>query len=223
MKITIGSKKTKFLSDKMFGLFFEDINYGADGGLYAEMIENRQFNFRRGYIGKLPKSFEWEYACGYGWQKFTEAESCQMSFIEGNALCEKNPHYMNFTVLAEEGAFTNKAYDGVCMKAGENYKLLLWIRNPSYKGKLSGVTCDCDDVYFDHKKGYIELPNEKDLYIRVVNTAKNNSEELLKIYDIITNSFLKFCDLFDKRAQKELGLEILYAILLNKLIHLYFW
>lgn len=139
MKITIGSKKTKFLSDKMFGLFFEDINYGADGGLYAEMIENRQFNFRRGYIGKLPKSFEWEYACGYGWQKFTEAESCQMSFIEGNALCEKNPHYMNFTVLAEEGAFTNKAYDGVCMKAGENYKLLLWIRNPSYKGKLTLV------------------------------------------------------------------------------------
>lgn len=29
----------------MFGLFFEDINFAADGGLYAEMIKNRSFEF----------------------------------------------------------------------------------------------------------------------------------------------------------------------------------
>ena len=29
----------------MYGLFFEDINYAADGGLYAEMIKNRSFEF----------------------------------------------------------------------------------------------------------------------------------------------------------------------------------
>ena len=29
----------------MYGLFFEDINYGADGGLYAELIKNRSFEF----------------------------------------------------------------------------------------------------------------------------------------------------------------------------------
>ena len=29
----------------MYGHFFEDINYGADGGLYAELIKNRSFEF----------------------------------------------------------------------------------------------------------------------------------------------------------------------------------
>ena len=36
-------KQDKNISKEMIGLFFEDINYAADGGLYAEMIENRSF------------------------------------------------------------------------------------------------------------------------------------------------------------------------------------
>ena len=41
MKITDRKKET--VSPDMIGLFFEDINFAADGGLYAEMIENRSF------------------------------------------------------------------------------------------------------------------------------------------------------------------------------------
>lgn len=32
----------------MYGIFFEDINYAADGGLYAEMVKNRSFEFPSG-------------------------------------------------------------------------------------------------------------------------------------------------------------------------------
>ena len=35
----------------MYGIFFEDINFGADGGLYAEMIENRSFEFPQSLMG----------------------------------------------------------------------------------------------------------------------------------------------------------------------------
>ena len=35
----------------MYGLFFEDINYGADGGLYAEMVKNRSFEFPQNFMG----------------------------------------------------------------------------------------------------------------------------------------------------------------------------
>ena len=35
----------------MYGLFFEDINFGADGGLYAEMIKNRSFEFEHPLAG----------------------------------------------------------------------------------------------------------------------------------------------------------------------------
>ncbi|MDI3505237.1 MAG: hypothetical protein PWQ81_459, partial [Bacteroidota bacterium] len=35
----------------MYGLFFEDINYAADGGLYAELIKNRSFEFPDNFMG----------------------------------------------------------------------------------------------------------------------------------------------------------------------------
>src|SRR4051812_2795990 len=34
------------IDDAMYGVFFEDINYAADGGLYAELVRNRSFEFR---------------------------------------------------------------------------------------------------------------------------------------------------------------------------------
>ena len=33
----------KAISGTLFGIFFEDLNYAADGGLYAEMVQNRSF------------------------------------------------------------------------------------------------------------------------------------------------------------------------------------
>ena len=42
---------------------------------------------------------------------------------------------------------------------------------PMIKTRLGGITCDCDDVFFDHKKGYIELPNSDNLYIGLIGTG----------------------------------------------------
>ena len=39
------SKKGAPIQPTMYGLFFEDINYAADGGLYAELVKNRSFEF----------------------------------------------------------------------------------------------------------------------------------------------------------------------------------
>lgn len=130
----------KLLSEKMFGLFFEDINYGADGGLHAEMIENRQFAFRKAWCAATPKTYDTEYVGGYGWN--VVSENGTMDFIEGGALNEQNPHFMRFTVEGECGSFANKAYDGVCMKAGESYNLLMWLRSADYRDKISIVAKD---------------------------------------------------------------------------------
>ena len=37
------SKPTARINPAMYGIFFEDINFGADGGLYAELVKNRSF------------------------------------------------------------------------------------------------------------------------------------------------------------------------------------
>ena len=51
------SKTITKIQPTMFGLFFEDINFAADGGLYAEMIKNRSFEFEKPLMGwEQPKS-----------------------------------------------------------------------------------------------------------------------------------------------------------------------
>ena len=47
MQIT--DKKGVKITPEMIGLFLEDINFAADGGLYAEMIENRSFEAKEGF------------------------------------------------------------------------------------------------------------------------------------------------------------------------------
>lgn len=45
LQLTIRPEEAKPISDKLMGIFFEDINYGADGGLYAELVQNRDFEY----------------------------------------------------------------------------------------------------------------------------------------------------------------------------------
>lgn len=56
LEVNIANTVTK-IQPTMFGLFFEDINFAADGGLYAEMIKNRSFEFEAPLMGwKQPNS-----------------------------------------------------------------------------------------------------------------------------------------------------------------------
>ncbi|MBK8034157.1 MAG: hypothetical protein IPK17_32600 [Chloroflexi bacterium] len=44
-RLTVQADQPKAISPDLFGIFFEDINYSADGGLYAELIQNRSFAY----------------------------------------------------------------------------------------------------------------------------------------------------------------------------------
>ena len=57
----------------MYGMFFEDINYAADGGLYGEKVKNRSFEF--------PENF-------MGWQTFGNVE------LKNDGPFERCPHYV---------------------------------------------------------------------------------------------------------------------------------
>lgn len=71
-KITVYENEvTKELGD-LFGIFFEDINHAADGGLYAEMVQNRSFEFEP-IDNKSYNSFTaWEKSDGIGWRVCTD-------------------------------------------------------------------------------------------------------------------------------------------------------
>ncbi|HEY9008847.1 MAG TPA: alpha-L-arabinofuranosidase C-terminal domain-containing protein [Ohtaekwangia sp.] len=109
----------KKISPDLFGLFFEDINYAADGGLYAELVQNRSFEYSptdRQEWG--PFSF-WEY--------ITPGFSYGSIQVETNhPVNPNNPHYivLNVEHVGDAGiGIKNPGFDGMTVKAGDTYTL----------------------------------------------------------------------------------------------------
>src|SRR5690349_5300002 len=68
------------INSAMWGIFFEDINFGADGGLYAELVKNRSFEFPEPLMG---------------WSKLNpNLESGKLLVLTENPLSSANPHYL---------------------------------------------------------------------------------------------------------------------------------
>ncbi len=96
----------------MWGLFFEDINFAADGGLYAEMVKNRSFEFYKPLMG---------------WKKTGEEYVGQFQII--NSQNENNPRFLRLESLqGKELGLVNEGFRGMGVKAGENYLFSIFAR-----------------------------------------------------------------------------------------------
>ena len=137
INIPIRKKEGHQIQKDMIGLFFEDINYAADGGLYAEMIENRSFEFVKAYGDT--NDYWTEYDGGYGWSAYPDDTKASLRTVTGSPLCEENPHYMRVTVNVEGGGLANKAYDGICLKKGMEYRVSFFARCVSFQGTFNAA------------------------------------------------------------------------------------
>lgn len=132
MKIMITRKEKVPIQKGMIGLFFEDINYAADGGLYAEMLENRSFEFLKATGGA--RDYQVEYDGGYGWSLYPTDGGGKARCVTGSPLSEENPHYMRLETKEAGEGIQNKAYDGIYLKKGMEYKLTFWARCVNFCG-----------------------------------------------------------------------------------------
>lgn len=115
--ITIHQDKTyKELGD-LYGLFFEDINHAADGGLYAELVQNRSFEFC-----EIDKP---EYHCLTAWDK---SEDCQWQVLSEKPMNEENTHYLHIT--AKNGSFiVNSGFNsGIFVERDKDYSFSAYVR-----------------------------------------------------------------------------------------------
>ena len=104
------SKPGAEIQPTMYGIFFEDINFGADGGLYAEQVKNRSFEFPHAFTGWMP----------FGQVVVKSSEPC---FV-------RNPHYVSITndgSLLRAG-LDNEGFRGIGLKAGEEYRFSAYVR-----------------------------------------------------------------------------------------------
>ncbi len=115
------------ISDTLYGLFLEDINYAVDGGLYAELIKNRSFEYGTAAAnGNM-----------HGWMHDDE-DFLTFSVVngqeDGSCLNENNPSYAVITNNGLSSAapylgISNVGYlDGLAVTAGENYNASLFIK-----------------------------------------------------------------------------------------------
>ncbi|MBR4643984.1 MAG: alpha-N-arabinofuranosidase [Bacteroidaceae bacterium] len=125
-------KGGKTISDELIGIFFEDISSSADGGLYAELIQNGSFEYspveRDGW------------GAGTAWKVLRPGHS--LGFLEvrkDNGIHVNNPTYMRLTAERVKEYYDyngwkgygieNSGFDGICVKAGEKYDFSVFMRN----------------------------------------------------------------------------------------------
>lgn len=95
----------------MYGVFFEDINFGADGGLYAELIKNRSFEFHQPFVG---------------WTPFGDVT------IQTEKPCfDRNPHYvqMNERGLRRGTGLENEGFRKIGFKQNAAYNFTFYARS----------------------------------------------------------------------------------------------
>lgn len=145
MKLNINNEKSVAISKDMYGLFFEDINYSLDGGLNAEMLENRNFEALFSY--GVNDNYQAVYDGGYGWSVYDDKGAGSTITMDDRApLNNVNPHYMVFVGNGSKPSFKNKAYDGIYLKAGMKYYVSFYAKHVEGSKDITVSVCKNDMV-----------------------------------------------------------------------------
>ena len=116
--LRVAPSDAKRISDKLIGVFFEDINYAADGGLYGELLQNRDFEYSQRDHKDWSATTAWN-----------SPSSIQISMDE--PLSINNPHY----VVAGNDSLSNSGWDGIYVQSGAKYDFSFFVRLRDVKQK----------------------------------------------------------------------------------------
>lgn len=124
MRVNAG-EAGKPISRDLMGVFFEDLNHAGDGGLYAELVQNRSFEFN------ATEQPTWN---NLSFWTLTPLDGAKGSMRVGDStpLHPNNPHYAVLEVMEPVGAgvtLSNNGFQGISLRAGERYDLSFFARH----------------------------------------------------------------------------------------------
>ncbi|QBQ40801.1 alpha-L-arabinofuranosidase [Sphingobacterium psychroaquaticum] len=111
------------INQNMWGIFFEDINMGADGGIYAELIKNRSFEFFRPFMG---------------WKNLGPVAEANYLILNRQSDHESNPRFLRVNTTkgtSKPIGLQNEGFRGMGVKTGVGYEFSVM-----YRQKKSGVS-----------------------------------------------------------------------------------
>jgi len=142
MKIQIDTqKRTKEIFD-LFGIFFEDLNHAADGGLYAQLVQNPNFEF-------LPID-RWDYHNLYAWEKIGGDDAVAIEVLKDNPPIPQNPHYVKITGKRGTGIRNLGYAGGMVIDKSDTYDIFFYAKgNTRVKVALEGQNKNplCEKVF----------------------------------------------------------------------------
>ena len=125
----IHTKEKREATGDLFGIFFEDINHAADGGLYAELIQNRAFEFDPIDNKKYHALYAWM-PCQLD-EKNGQADAADVSLtiLTDSPYTKKNPHYLRITANSAAAGVKNLGFNsGIALEGGETYHFSCYLR-----------------------------------------------------------------------------------------------
>jgi len=182
-KITADFSKTKKISNMLIGVFFEDINYAADGGLYAELLQNRDFEYS--------SEDRREWGATTAWKTDNE----QWEIDNENPLHPNNPHYV---VLQGNETLYNEGWDGIPLIKGEKYDFSVFLRTEK-NGKLIVKLIDSEGNTVSNEVSILINSKNWKKYSAVLVPTKTIPNAKLSV---INSQFTICADLFSLFPQK---------------------
>jgi len=196
-KITVDASKPGVkVSPTLWGVFFEDINCSADGGIYAELIRNRSF--------ENTEKPEYWHALRSGTGKVDLTVSSE------RPVSAKNPHSLKVTITEPgigRAGIANNGFWGIAVKKDEVFNLRLWGRaDASFVGPLT-VTLESGDNVVYAKESLPPFTAEWKEYSLSLTTSETDPEARLVISTASRGTFwLDMVSLFPKNTWKGHGL-----------------
>ncbi len=177
---------TVSLSPRLHGLFYEDINFSADGGLYAELIQNRSFEYyaldRREALSDKASA---QHHPLFAWEKVERGGgNCDLRIERTVPLNRNNPNYLA-VYIDEPGTgvgVRSLGYDGIRVDQGECYDVSL------YAARLAGKKDDPLTVALESRDGKVygsitirSLSDDWQLYKDTIKVGQSDDQARLTL------------------------------------------
>ena len=166
-QFTVSTKPGATIQPTMYGIFFEDINFGADGGLYAEMVENRSFEFPDRLMG---------------WNTFGD-----VTVSDVKPAFDRNPHYVTLANAGHREKRTgleNRGFFGMGLKKGMHYDFTVYARLHTLQGKEAKFRIELvDEEDRPISKATVTVTSNKwQKYTSTLTSDKTVEKGLLRIF-----------------------------------------
>lgn len=151
-------KKGKDVPESLYGIFFEEINHAGDGGIYAELVKNRNFEehvvpsgtvYKDGYA-VAPHSLNYEHGGYRDWKIKWDADSLKMDgwSLKGNVKAEvtsenqldaATPNAIRLEIESPDAILENSGYWGMRIIGNDKYDLRFYVNPIDYSGAVTAL------------------------------------------------------------------------------------